>query len=281
MSSIEGRTPVAQAVGSELRRIRLARRMSGREFAGLLGINQSTLSRIENGHSAIARTFVLGALAHLGVADEERARILDMMRPDDDQAWLARGSALPKALEMLIQFERSAQAIVDVSPLLVPGLLQTRAYATAVFESSGTAPGLVEERVNIRIRRKAALDKAVCEFLLDEAVLVRPVGGHAVMAEQLDHVADIAEAGRAAVRILPFDVGGTVALNGGWVILTGHNRRPAVHLEHLRSGIWVFSEADIAAFELATATVRRASLDEERSVQLVRGYAKRHAMEET
>ncbi|WP_335337404.1 Scr1 family TA system antitoxin-like transcriptional regulator, partial [Actinoalloteichus caeruleus] len=85
----------------------------------------------------------------------------------------------------------------------LPGLLQTRGYAEAVMRATLTPPSQAESWVQIRLARQRVLETARCTFVLDESVLARPAGP-AIMAEQLTHIAEVAEAGRAAVHVLPY-----------------------------------------------------------------------------
>lgn len=81
-------------------------------------------------------------------------------------------------------------------PLLVPGVLQTEAYARHIFlmEPRATSEE-VEQRVEARMRRQRILDRAqppLVSVLFDAGVLRRRVGGPEVMSEQLDRLLEIA-----------------------------------------------------------------------------------------
>lgn len=87
---------------------------------------------------------------------------------------------------------------------MVPGLLQTPAYARAIYTASNplATDGYIDEMVGLRMNRVQLLKDAtrpVYWVVLHEAVLRVPVGGSAVMAEQLDHISETARARKALV----------------------------------------------------------------------------------
>jgi Domain of unknown function (DUF5753) len=102
--------------------------------------------------------------------------------------------------------ERGTATILQYSVQLVPGLLQTEAYAREVL--SAIPPGLdIERRVEFRMRRQKLLTDEQAPRLwvvLDEAVLRRPVGGEEVMDEQLQRLIDAAALPNVTLQVLPF-----------------------------------------------------------------------------
>ncbi|WP_337662186.1 DUF5753 domain-containing protein [Actinoalloteichus sp. AHMU CJ021] len=188
--------------------------------------------------------------------------------------WLERGHDRPKQLDTLVEFEREAARqsgrITDVSMMLVPGLLQIPAYTREIMRLGGVAPTEVEKWVRVRQARQLVLGQLDFIAVLDEGVLARPVGGSDVMANQLRAILEVAGRERTTVRVLPKG-NPSIALNGSWVLMST-GPRPVVHLEHLRSGLFVFAEADVSAYEIATATVMSASLGPAESSNLIRDY---------
>jgi hypothetical protein len=100
--------------------------------------------------------------------------------------------------------------------LVVPGLLQTQQYATALLVDYEPErhPDL---GLHIRMRRQELLARQNCPelvFILDEAVLHRWVGGPAVMSQQLLRLKDLARHPRISLRIVPFTAGMYVGMQG-------------------------------------------------------------------
>ncbi|MEV5949706.1 helix-turn-helix transcriptional regulator [Streptomyces sp. NPDC051993] len=143
-----------------------------------------------------------------------------------------------------LEFEGQATVIRVYGPKLVPGILQTEAYAREVL-SSGHPPRSDEERdelLSTRLQRARVLDKfssPVVWALLDEDVLRRPVGGPAVMCEQLRHIATLGECRRIRLHVLPFEVGTHALLEGVVSLMWFEELPPIAYVEALNTGrVW-------------------------------------------
>jgi hypothetical protein len=109
----------------------------------------------------------------------------------------------------LVQFETEATAIRFFQPTMLPGVMQTRAYAESVLEY--WVDDLTDEqratRAEIRIRRREQLlnrpDPPDLYVVLDESVLMREVGGKKVMADQLQQLLELANRSYVSMRVLP------------------------------------------------------------------------------
>jgi hypothetical protein len=85
----------------------------------------------------------------------------------------------------------------------------------------GTSQDETEQLVTARMERQVILDRAdppLLWVLLDEHALLRPVGGRKVRAEQLDHLAEIAQRPSILIEVIPLDVGAHEGVNGAFVI---------------------------------------------------------------
>jgi hypothetical protein len=81
----------------------------------------------------------------------------------------------------------------------------------------------IDEAVAERLARQAILDRDRPPYLgvlIDESVLYRPVGGPAVMRDQLEHLLDMSERPRISIQVVPTGVGANVGLRGAFVILS-------------------------------------------------------------
>lgn len=115
--------------------------------------------------------------------------------------------------------EARATTIKEYAPQLIPGLLQSEAYARAVFrEYQPTAvASAIDDLVAARLERAQLLADPTLPMLwavLDEAVLRRTVGGPEVMSGALQHVARLAQQRRIIAQVLPFAAGGHAAMGG-------------------------------------------------------------------
>ncbi|GGU77608.1 hypothetical protein GCM10010211_49420 [Streptomyces albospinus] len=109
---------------------------------------------------------------------------------------------------------RSARAVVirQYAASVVPGLPQTEAHARAVLSVGRTLRSAeqLEERLDSRLMRQRRLrqpDGPVSRVVLDESILLRPVGGPDVMRAQLARLLETADDPRITVQVLPFSSG--------------------------------------------------------------------------
>jgi hypothetical protein len=137
--------------------------------------------------------------------------------------------------------ERRAKVIREYAPKLVPGVLQTEAYASEVL-GSGFPSKTTEERDGLlatRLERARILDdfhSPVLWALLDEAVLRRPIGGPVIMCEQLRHIVELGEVHRIRVHVLPYSVGFHALMEGFVSLMWFEDLPPVAYVEGLKTG---------------------------------------------
>jgi hypothetical protein len=121
---------------------------------------------------------------------------------------------IPESYQELVQAESDASRITHFHPIFVPGLLQTRTYATDITPATTLkplSPGEVKARVEVRMRRQQELlhrpDPVRLTAILDETALRRLVGSTATMREQLDHLLQLPAGGAATLVVIPTTAG--------------------------------------------------------------------------
>ncbi|RLU86944.1 transcriptional regulator [Streptomyces griseocarneus] len=180
--------------------------------------------------------------------------------------------------------EGLAETIREYAPLFVPGLLQTSAYARAIFLSG--VPELsndeIETRVSDRLKRQDILKdptKPLLWVVLDENVIRRKVGGAACMSEQLLHVAALAHRRRITLQVLPFEVAAP-PLGGMVTLMTFEDAPPMAYCEGAHSGSLVDTPTRVTGIERAYDRVRAAALSPDASLELVQSVAEEYADEQ-
>ncbi|MEV4658890.1 helix-turn-helix transcriptional regulator [Micromonospora sp. NPDC049301] len=176
------------------------------------------------------------------------------------------------------EIEREAVALRSYQSVVLPGLLQTEAYARAVLAGSDViARGDVERHLASRLARQGILsrdDPPLFTAVVDEAVLRRPVGGRATMREQLQALLVACEAPHVRMHIVPSSVGAYAGLNGPFVIAVGPEHRTAGYLDNQLQGQVVTDAEDVAAILTAWENVRGEALSHWQSVDLLTEVAK-------
>jgi transcriptional regulator with XRE-family HTH domain len=207
-------------------RNRLAARRKARGFtqeslAHTLEVTTSTVAHWEQGTSTPMARHRRPLAGKLDVSLTELDRLLDTTRgsaPD--------GHAVNGWLGHFASLEQGASQIRAFEPVVVPGLLQIRDYATAV-ESVNHVPVTDDEvsrRVEVRMARQRVLVRQPNPLelfaVLDESVLHRMTGGPVVMSAQLDHLADVAQWPNVDLRVVPLDGRVHCAAFGAFQLLT-------------------------------------------------------------
>lgn len=163
--------------------------------------------------------------------------------------------------------------------LLVPGLLQTPEYARAVMKVSGFTEDVVEARTATRMGRQVVLSRPSpprLTAIIDEAALRRPLGSPTVMAEQARHLIKSGQRENVTIRVIPFIRGGHPAVNGTFSVLEFAKAATIVHLEHLRSSLFVDDRHNVEAFLRTVATLDETALNPAESADFLADLARFH-----
>ncbi len=258
MAQVGTRATQQRRLRSELRRIRESTGRTQKAAADALGWSMSKIIRIETGVVVVSPGDVM-ALMHLyelgdkALADE----LVGITRSKDEMWWDEyREHLSPQFLDWL-DYENSACRIRQSIGFVVPGLLQTEDYATAVLDSHGLDARTVRQHVEILLRRQhrlSAKDGPAASFVLDEAVLHRRVGGPAVMRDQLLRLKDAARQPNISIRIVPFARGTHRGLVGSFTVLEFPPGRgePVVNIEEPQRDVLLRDDPETTGRYLAT-----------------------------
>ncbi|MET9758129.1 DUF5753 domain-containing protein [Streptomyces sp. NPDC006372] len=179
------------------------------------------------------------------------------------------------------ELERHATLIQQFALALVPGLLQTPDYARAVFAAYrlNRTDQELDRHVVIRTERARILDgpsAPVVWTLLDEAVLRRCVGGPQVMAEQLHKIADLAEARRIRLHVLPYRVGAHALMESLLTLMSFEDSAPVAYVDAFETGRLMDDPPLVSACQTAYALALSDALSQQESLALVRSAAEEH-----
>jgi transcriptional regulator with XRE-family HTH domain len=217
----EGDTPMItrRRVRLALREARETRGLTQSDVAEAMEWSLSKVIRIEGGEVTVSPNDLRPLLAYLGVRDRTTVDSLvadaKVSRTRLKRFWWQDErfrDHLTPGTQRLLEYEQEAVAIRYFYIYLVPGPLQIRQFAEAVFRqwSDILTPEDIAVRVEARMRRRQALldrpDPPTLSVLLDESLVWRPYGGKAVLIEQLTDLHRLASEGRVNLRIVPFAV---------------------------------------------------------------------------
>ncbi|CRK60183.1 Putative DNA-binding protein [Alloactinosynnema sp. L-07] len=267
------RTPKALALGNALRQARLEKGFTLRDFAGQIQRDPGVLSRWETGDRIPRPEQVAQILTSLGVAGEQYDDVMTLVYGTDEPQWVA--TTLPEQRQQLaayIEFEQSAQKITEITPLMIPGLLQTTDHVRAIMTAGGVPPVDIPTRIAVRAGRREVITRpnpARLLALVGQAALYQNIGGHSGMLAQLHHLVEVNRLPNVDVRIVPFGVGWHPGLEGAFNLIESDNAPAVVFLDTRRSTLWLHKEVDVNAYKQAAEMVARVALDAEESMRLI------------
>ncbi|MFI8516928.1 Scr1 family TA system antitoxin-like transcriptional regulator [Streptomyces sp. NPDC085481] len=255
-------------------------------FGGLLKERRESaaLSQTELG----ARVFVSGA--YIGLFEQGiRKPQLDVAKRIDEV--LQTGGIFERTCRSLInkspyadyfhevaELEKLATKICEYAPTVVPGLLQTEEYARAVTIAANpfATEEYVEEKVSSRIERAAILKDATRPeywVVLHENAVRAPVGGPAVMAAQVEHIARLMRERAVLVALVPRTAGAHASMDGSLRLMEFEDQPPTAYTETSFSGTLLDDPAVVKRAQRAYDLLRVAALSPEASLALIESAA--------
>lgn len=273
--AVSGGIPNDRELGAALRKLREDAGLNTRTMAARVGVSNANISHWETGNRLVPLERLTTILDALSVTDEERDRLIGLRRRASGPGQLVAGvPSIGEQLTRLIEYERTAKRITDVSPLVIPGLLQTGDYARSVL---GEGPN-TDTRVALRAGRREVLTRRrnPVEFLalIDSDVLTRPIGTPEVMFDQLDHLLQMAKLPNVTIQLIPTTTPGYHPLLAGpFILLEFPTATPIVHLEHHRASAFLWEPQDVSAFVAAPDEIRTKAMSPERSAEVIKEVA--------
>ncbi|GHJ35043.1 helix-turn-helix transcriptional regulator [Streptomyces sp. TS71-3] len=253
--------------GDQIKMWRAAANVTRGQLAEASNYDYETVKSMENGRRRPTRQLLVAADEMCG-AGEKLVAALEYLKPEP----------FPQRSQQYMEYEAEAIALSSYEPLLIPGLLQTRAYAYALISES--SPPLdeetVAERVSGRLKRQEALTKkpgVVFSFVVYEAALRTLVGGREVMNAQLDHLLEVGGLRNVSVRVLSFGRCGGVALNGPIALVETAEHDRYAYVEGPETGALYADAANVSALTQTHDMISRHALSVEESAVFIRKAA--------
>lgn len=214
----------SRRLAAELRRFRETAGLTWDLVAERMGWSPSKVYRIENDKVSVLLRDVGRLLDLYQVAGEHREAVLELARQARRKDWWHQYSgAIPQWFQFYVGLEAEASAMRCYECESVPGMLQTAEYALAILNSDPELSGdEIEQTLEVRMGRQRRLtgdNPLTLWFVLNEAVLRRPVGGQAVMRAQLAHLTEMAGLRNITVQVLPYAAGAHPAMLGAFSII--------------------------------------------------------------
>jgi len=277
-----GPTIARWQLGSQLKAMREAVRITQLQIAEVLGCSESKIYKIESGDVGINRGDLLVMLDRYRVPEDDprRETAFDLQRQGKQRGWWAKYGNLPSNYAMYVGLEGAATEVKNFELAVVPGLLQTEDYARAITTAAfPDQPEDAERRVELRMARQACLtEDPPLKFwgIVDEGVLHRRTGGDKVMRAQLRHLIELAKRPNVTIQVLPFSEGWHPGTTGSFSILEFPEgvHSPVAYIVSQAGDVYLEREDDMRRVTLTYTHLQTAALSQAKSRDLIAAIAR-------
>ncbi|WP_214319855.1 helix-turn-helix domain-containing protein [Nonomuraea sediminis] len=231
-------------LGSQLRQLREAAHLSGKDLAERLRWQASKVSRLENARQTATEDDVVvwaqAVRAAPDTTDDLIRQAISLLERHDD--WKQRHrSGLAAIQEDIRDLEARTKLFRVFEPGIVVGLLQTSEYARYIFQKVKrlySAPDQIDAAVRVRMQRQEILyDRGrTFRFVVPESALRTRLTPVDVMRGQLDRLLAVSTLPNVEFGVIPYD-----------------NELPSAPI----NGFWIYNEAMIGVATLTKDLVLR------------------------
>lgn len=268
------RSPVVRRLelGKELRDVRERAGLDIKDIAKELRWDVSKVSRLENGTRTISALELDRVMERCGVSGERAARIDALAQGARKRGNYGRVQDWARSY---VGLEEAAAELLIHYGALVPGILQTEAYARSLLEQFFTVRVEdVDEIAKNRVRRRERLNAAEppeLSVVLGEPAVLGVVGDGGVMREQLQLLLDTARLKHVTLQVLPLSNWAHPALGSSFTMLRLDDpEKTLVYLEDMTNADYLAGSHHVETYSLAFNRLRVTALNEHDSAALIR-----------
>ncbi len=233
----------------------------------MINYSGSLVSAVENGQRPPSRDYVTAVDGALRTGGLFERLVSSLASADQSPVWFRDWLIIEQEATLLRWFE----------PLIVPGLLQTEAYARAIMSGAGLLDATeIEQRVVTRMERQRIIVGAkppILIALIDEGVLRRSVGDSKIMSAQCDHLLEYVADASIQLHIVPASAGAHAGLAGPFILATGPDFE-AAHLDSPWQAQIVGHKEAVDTLIRRWETIRSEALPRRQSIKLIEEVAK-------
>lgn len=252
--------PAQTFLVQEIRAARVAAGLNQEDLGKAINYSSSMVSAVENGQRPLTREYVVAVDRALN-----RGGLLEGLLVGLDQT--------PVWLRDWVVFLREATLVRWFELSVMPGHLQTEAYARAIMEANSLfSAAQIERSIASRLERQSALtrpDPPTFVAIIDENVLHRPVGSAEVMAAQCEHLLACAAKPHIYLHVVPATTGAYMGLVGPLIIATAQDFQIA-HLDTAFQSQLVDTPETVNTLIRRWEAIRSEALPQSQTVKLIK-----------
>ncbi|MFF9702050.1 Scr1 family TA system antitoxin-like transcriptional regulator [Streptomyces griseofuscus] len=250
--------------GAVVQALREHHRLTREELGALVGYSKHTIASIELGRRMPDPDFVEAAEEALGNTGALKKAFKHLERQPGLAAWFRQWADLEKQAISLFNYECR----------MIPGLLQTEAYARQLFadELPPLSDSQIEEQWIARSQRQALLRErpnTAFSFIIEEHVFRRCTSSVDVTREAIDHILEMGQLRNVEVQIMPLVQQSHAGLHGPISLLETPKHRWFAYSEGQQSGQFTSDQRTISVLQSRYARIRSQALTIEGSMSLL------------
>ncbi|MFE1440024.1 helix-turn-helix domain-containing protein [Streptomyces sp. NPDC058739] len=266
----------------ELKRLREQSGLTCAQVGTALDWSGSKVNRMETGSGRVQPSDIDALCRFYDTGDELREFLKSLARQAKVRGWWqTHGAGVPEWFNIYIGLEQGASTFRQYQCELVPGLMQSEAYAGELHRSGGhmSAQDIVRA-VRVRMERQAMLrqpDGPDAWFIVNEGALRHVIGDRSVMRDQLDRVLEAVELPSVTLQVLPFDAG-TYPATGPFTMLgfPAPEDPDLVYRDGITDAVYLEGEHHVREYTRAFDGLRAAALSPQRSARLIETIRKEY-----
>jgi transcriptional regulator with XRE-family HTH domain len=251
--------------GAVVQALREYKGLSRTAFAGLVQYSRHTVESVELGRRMPDEAFIERAEEATGNTGALRKAANHISRGEAGlAAWFRRWARL----------ERQAVSLCTYECRLVPGLLQSEAYARAVFDNS--IPLLTDKQTEAQLTARMERQRMMWErptvpfsFIVEESVFRRRLGGVEVHASLLEHVLALTAPRNVTLQLVPLELEFHGCLDGPVRILETPAGRRLGYSEGQQNGRLISDPKEMSLLCRRYETLRSQALNPKESRDLL------------
>ncbi|MFE3901070.1 Scr1 family TA system antitoxin-like transcriptional regulator [Streptomyces sp. NPDC059153] len=253
-----------KAFGEVVKVFRKRALLTQEQFAPMVGYSVPTVASIEQGRRFPPLAFVERAEDVLNAFGVIKAAAKHLSRRPGLASWFRQWA----------QLEAEALGLYTYECRLIPGLLQTEAYARALFADQ--LPPLCDEQVEAQLAARMERQRLLRDrpntnysFILEEHLFLRRTGGRAVTLELIDHVLDLSRLRNIEIQIMPQVRERHAGLHGPMRLLETPENKWFGYSEGQETGDFITDSKVVSTLQMRYARMRSQAHSLEYSVGLL------------
>jgi hypothetical protein len=266
----------------ELKKLRETSALTCAQVGEALDWSGSKVNRMETGSGRVQPSDIDALCRFYNTSDELREFLKSLARQAKTRGWWqVHGAGIPEWFNIYIGLEQDASTLRQYQCELIPGLMQTEAYACELHKAGAhMSVGDIERAVRVRMERQDMLrrpDAPDAWFIASEGALRNVIGDRALMREQLERILETATLATVTLQILPFD-SGTYPATGSFTILgfPAQEDPDLVYRDGITDAVYLEGEHHVREYTRAFDGLRAAALSPQRSAQLIKSILKEY-----